>query len=295
MNIVTRREWGFDGWADPNDPPTTINEKTQRTEFFIHYNGPATGVTKGSARIMRDLHAFHKRRGWKGIAYGHVAFQDGTIWEGRGFTLRGSHCPDHNTSGYSAMGYIGEGETPSPAMLAAIRWLYDEARRRSGNALAKKGHRDGIATECPGDRLYAWVRAGMPAASGGPTGSGGSTSQPIPTPKPTPQEEDMPITDEEVAKVAKAAADAVWTRTVGKDTTGQERNAGFAQGATFRDGQRQSVQLAGLETVISKMLDLLSAQAAGFELPSKAEILAQVRASVDARFDTLTFDTEETP
>ena len=102
----------------------------------------------------------------------------------------------------------------------------------------------------------------------------------------------MPITDEEVAKVAKAAADAVWTRTVGKDTTGQERTTGFAQGATFRDGQRQSVQLAGLETVISKMLDLLSAQAAGFELPSKAEILAQVHSAAVEKFDTLTFEKE---
>ena len=103
----------------------------------------------------------------------------------------------------------------------------------------------------------------------------------------------MPITDEEVAKIADAAKRAVWGSTVGKDTTGQERTAGFAQGATFRDGQRQSVQIAGLETVLSKMVDLLQAQAAGFELPSKAEILAQVRAAADARFGQLTFDNTE--
>ncbi|NJQ04299.1 LysM peptidoglycan-binding domain-containing protein [Streptomyces lonarensis] len=30
-----------------------------------------------------------------------------------------------------------------------------------------RGHRDGIATECPGGELYAWVRAGMPRPGGG--------------------------------------------------------------------------------------------------------------------------------
>ena len=31
-----------------------------------------------------------------------------------------------------------------------------------GGTLAR-GHRDGITTSCPGDPLYAWVRAGMPS------------------------------------------------------------------------------------------------------------------------------------
>lgn len=65
--------------------------------------------------------------------------------------------------------------------------------------------------------------------------------------------------------------------------------------AAFDNSVKTLTQLAGLEAVIGKMLDLLQAQAAGFELPSKAEMLAQVRDAADARMALLNFDDEETP
>jgi peptidoglycan hydrolase-like protein with peptidoglycan-binding domain len=56
--------------------------------------------------------------------------------------------------------------TDAPAAAReSIRWLYDQAVARAGHSLRKMGHRDGKSTACPGDELYAWVRAGMPAAS----------------------------------------------------------------------------------------------------------------------------------
>ena len=58
--------------------------------------------------------------------------------------------------------HIGGDERPSAAALSATRNLYDEGCRRSGRTLAMRGHRDGIATTCPGEPLYAWVQAGMP-------------------------------------------------------------------------------------------------------------------------------------
>lgn len=70
----------------------------------------------------------------------------------------------------------------SPEALAAARALYDETCRKTGRTLAKRGHKDGIATACPGTHLYVWVKAGMPAEGYEPTdpadsvpGSGGST------------------------------------------------------------------------------------------------------------------------
>ncbi|MFD0052045.1 peptidoglycan-binding protein, partial [Actinomycetes bacterium NPDC127524] len=54
-------------------------------------------------------------------------------------------------------------QEPSAKALAAFRALYEEACERTGRTLSKKGHKDGFATACPGTKLYAWVRAGMPA------------------------------------------------------------------------------------------------------------------------------------
>ena len=177
--IITRAEWGFDGWRDPKNPPSRITE-ANRTAFFTHYQGGPTRYRTGNS-VPRSIHAMHKANGWKGIGYGHIVDNDGTIYEGRGFNLSGSHCPGWNTAGYSAQGHIGVGERPSAAMLASLRWLYDEACRRSGRSLSKRGHRDGVATSCPGDVLYAWVKAGMPSAGG----SGGMTA-PINTTPDTP-------------------------------------------------------------------------------------------------------------
>ena len=216
--IITRAQWGFDGWLDPKDPPNTVNEKTQRTEFFTHYNGPPTRYRTGTV-VPRIVHDIHKGNGWKGIGYGHVVDNAGTIYEGRGFNLQGSHCPNHNVSGYSAMGDIGEGETPSAAMLASIRWLYEEAQRRTGKALTKKGHRDGTATACPGDVLYRWVRNGMPA-----------------TTAPALEEDDMPLTTEDIQKIATE----VFTRPV-YDSDGNMLTVGQAIGLTLRNSTRAAV------------------------------------------------------
>jgi len=112
---------------------------------------------------MQDIDAGHRANGWAGIGYNFVVMLDGSAWEGRGWGLVGAHCPDHNTSGIGVQIHLGGAQQPTPAALATTRALYDEACRRSGRQLAKRGHRDGIATECPGTALYAWVRAGMPA------------------------------------------------------------------------------------------------------------------------------------
>jgi hypothetical protein len=225
VRIITRAEWGFDGWLDPKDPPTPVNEKTDRTEFFTHYQGGPTRYRNGFA-VPRSIHAMHKANGWKGIGYGHVVTADGSIYEGRGFNLRGSHCPDHNVQGYSAQIHIGGDEKPTDAQLTSQRWLYDEACRRSGRTLAKKGHRDGTATACPGSVLYAWVRVGMPA----------------PTTAPAPLEDD--VTPEDI----KAIADEVLKRPV-YEADGTERTVGWAIGVTLRNSARAATDATVARTL----------------------------------------------
>ena len=156
--IIPRAEWGFDGWA--TQPATVPTGK--RTGFFVHYEGGTSTRAATGPSVPRAIHAYHRKLGWAGIGYTWVVTQDGAIYEGRGWDYSGAHCPGYNTSAWSVQVHIGGDDKPTDAALHAARWLYDQACARAGRTLTRYGHRDGIATSCPGDRLYAWVKAGMP-------------------------------------------------------------------------------------------------------------------------------------
>lgn len=123
----------------------------------MHYS---EGPTDQSPRSIQDFH--QDGRGWVDIGYNFLVDVSGRIFEGRGWEVSGAHAPGHNVSGIGVC-MIGRDGDATPAAKAAIRWLYDEACRLAGRRLKMLGHRDVFATDCPGDELYAWVRAGMPA------------------------------------------------------------------------------------------------------------------------------------
>ncbi|MCX5266096.1 peptidoglycan-binding protein [Streptomyces sp. NBC_00199] len=171
VSIVSRATWGATPWAGT---PDTI-ALSQRTEFFVHYDG-AAHINRTGYAVMRAIEAEHLGNGWSGVGYNFVVDQAGTIFEGRGWTLQGAHCPGHNVTGIGVQIAIGGDQEPSAKALAAARALYDEACRRTGRTLAKRGHRDGYATLCPGSKLYKWVQAGMPAQGYEPTTPDGPSS-----------------------------------------------------------------------------------------------------------------------
>lgn len=167
VSIISRAKWGAKPW---NGSPDII-ALSKRTEFFVHYDG-GSHVTRTGYDVPRAIDRQHQGKGWAGIGYNWVVDQSGAIYEGRGWDRQGAHCPGHNVSGLAVQIAIGGDQEPTPAALATCRALYDEACRKTGRALAKKGHKDGIATQCPGGPLYAWVRAGMPADGYEPTPGG---------------------------------------------------------------------------------------------------------------------------
>ncbi|MEU4986565.1 peptidoglycan-binding protein [Streptomyces sp. NPDC021969] len=182
VKIISRDAWGAKPWDnDPKSDGPAYVPLTSRREFFVHYDG-AHHITATGVAIPRAIEAQHLAQGWAGIGYHFVVDQAGNIYEGRGWTRQGAHCPGYNRSGIGVQIAVGGDQQPSEAALAACRALYDEACRRTGRTLAKRGHRDGIATQCPGDILYAWVQAGMPAKgyappAGGTAPSGGTPAR----------------------------------------------------------------------------------------------------------------------
>ncbi|MCG8971865.1 peptidoglycan-binding protein [Streptomyces sp. CL12-4] len=158
IEIISRAAWGARAW---DGTPASV-PLSERSEFYVHYDGGAH-VTRTGYAVMRAIEAEHLGNGWSGVGYHFVVDQAGNIYEGRGWSLQGAHCPNHNRSGIGVQIAIGGDQEPSAAALAACRALYEEACRKTGRTLAKRGHRDGFATACPGAKLYAWVQAGMPA------------------------------------------------------------------------------------------------------------------------------------
>jgi peptidoglycan hydrolase-like protein with peptidoglycan-binding domain len=157
LTIHPRTSWTTAPWATVvYTVPAAV-----RTDFVVHYEG-GTPTRDTGAAAMRSIDAGHRANGWAGIGYNFVVMLDGSIWEGRGWSLVGAHCPDHNRSGIGVQIHLGGAQEPTTAALAAVCDLYVEACRRTGHALRKMGHRDGYATLCPGTLLESWVEAGMP-------------------------------------------------------------------------------------------------------------------------------------
>lgn len=180
VSIISRAKWGAKPWDNnPKSRGPASVALGSRTEFFVHYDG-GSHVTRTGYAIPRAIEAEHFGNGWAGVGYNFVVSQAGEVFEGRGWGRQGAHCPGHNVSGLGVQIAIGGDQKPSEAALAACRALYDEACRKTGRTLAKRGHRDGIATTCPGGILYEWVKDGMPADGYKPPAGGGGTAPSTP-------------------------------------------------------------------------------------------------------------------
>ncbi|GGM14388.1 peptidoglycan recognition protein family protein [Micromonospora yangpuensis] len=169
MKIISRSAWGA---RQPKGGIPTV-QWASRTGFVVHYSAASPSQTP---RIIQDFHM--DTRGWQDIGYNFLVDASGRIYEGRGWTAQGAHVGGHNTANLGVC-FIGRDEKDkidaSPEVRRAIRWLYDEACRRAGRKLTRRGHRDLAATTCPGDELYRWVHAGMPVDE---------PATPAPKPKP---------------------------------------------------------------------------------------------------------------
>jgi hypothetical protein len=182
MKLVTRAAWG----ARPSRYDLVYIASTLGVK--VHYEGTyvpkslAAAEAHGScAGRMRDIQASHlanTREDYSDIAYNAVVCPHGVVFEGRGQHRRtgANGTATLNAQDYAVCAMLGVSGLvqPTDAMLDgivdAIQWL------RTGGAAGSRvlGHRDGHPTACPGDALYAWVKAGTQRPDGtGPQGGPG--------------------------------------------------------------------------------------------------------------------------
>lgn len=115
--------------------------------IVLHHSGVSV------LQSVEIIHNYHKNTNkWAGIGYHFYVRKDGKIYKGRPLEYAGAHCPGANTN---SIGICAEGdyntETMSEAQKQAIKELIIYLKGKY-NIKWIKGHREVIATNCPGSK-----------------------------------------------------------------------------------------------------------------------------------------------
>jgi hypothetical protein len=169
MKLVTRAQLGWPASAAP------AQAKTDGVK--VHYEGTAVSedlltnhaLCIAEWKAIRKSHLANKTEKYSDVAYNYAACLHGYLLEGRGIGKRTGANGNQalNQAHYAIVALLGSSglTEPTDAMLHAIRDGI-ELLRKHGAGTEIKGHRDGYATTCPGDALYAWVQKGAPRPGG---------------------------------------------------------------------------------------------------------------------------------
>lgn len=108
---------------------------------------------EASKCTVQDIHSWHLSNGWSGIGYHYFIRKDGSVYRGRPDGAIGAHCQGSNTN---TLGICFEGnymkETMPTAQYNAGIDLIKYLRGKYGN-LPIYGHKELLATECPGSKF----------------------------------------------------------------------------------------------------------------------------------------------
>lgn len=160
VEFISRKELGW--------PVSAAPAKTRETRGCkIHYEGTKVpsmdhSKCKGHWTSIRNSHLANKAEGYSDVAYNLAVCQHGALLEGRGTGFRTGANGNQalNADHDSIVVLVGtEYKTVGAAVVAGLKEGISRLRA-AGAGKEIKGHRDGFATACPGDALYALVKSG---------------------------------------------------------------------------------------------------------------------------------------
>ncbi len=168
MKLVTRRSWAA-------KPPTANYTRLAATAGVkVHYTGGYVppGIVDDHnicIRLVQQVQAMHMAGGrgekYIDIGYSLVGCVHRRVFMGRGpHALPAANGPGLNSGHYAVLGLVGAtGFTvPNDGLLHAILDAVEYLRTYGNAGKEIKGHRNGYATDCPGEPLYGWVKKGAP-------------------------------------------------------------------------------------------------------------------------------------
>jgi N-acetyl-anhydromuramyl-L-alanine amidase AmpD len=131
-----------------------LMEREKTDMIVIHH----TGNPNDDDLSAEDIHQSHLANGWAGIGYHFVIRKDGTIEVGRPISSVGSHAygENYHTIGIHVCGNFENAE-PTSIQIEALAQLIAKLAT-DYNIIptfdSVVGHRDLMATACPGENLY---------------------------------------------------------------------------------------------------------------------------------------------
>lgn len=158
MKIYSRSEWGArapKGELLHQDPPG---------EAFVHYSDDTNAASlknfNAQAAKARQIQAYHlDAKGWNDIGYHYLVFQPyGFLRRARVFQGRyADQIPAaqiyHNAGTLAICVVAG----PGNKLKRNTRFQIEELLRKHKSVQTLGGHRDVVATSCPGDEIYSWL------------------------------------------------------------------------------------------------------------------------------------------
>jgi hypothetical protein len=184
--IIPRSAWGGDG-VRPRAAPGYGDVQVA----FVHHTVSANDyAAEDSAGIVLSMAKYHRDvNGWNDLGYNFVVDKYGQIFEGRaggidqaviGAQAQGYNSHSTGIANIGTFTAVGQTDAALDALSRLIAWKLplhgspvvgqvtltsaggEDNRYRSGTPVVFQrisGHRDGDATECPGDALYAQLPA----------------------------------------------------------------------------------------------------------------------------------------
>ena len=133
---------------------SALENRTKTDMVVIHH----TGNPADDNLSAKEINTAHQAQGWTCIGYHYVVRKDGTIEVGRPHWTIGAHAYGENshTIGSHVCGNFEIGE-PTQAQIESLAMLLANICTDYGlpiNAEYVVGHRDLMATACPGNNLY---------------------------------------------------------------------------------------------------------------------------------------------
>lgn len=156
--IVRRSEWR----AVAARSTTTLPLRPAPFAVIHHTATGACSTPAACSTAVLNIQRFHMQtNGWADIGYNFLVGGDGQVYEGRGWGRQGAHAPGYNNQamGIAFIGLFTQQLPTAAALQAAQQLILCGVQLGEVRAVHQViGHRQGSATECPGQRLFDEVR-----------------------------------------------------------------------------------------------------------------------------------------
>lgn len=161
-------------WREGLPAPSYTRGFTEVRHMVVHHSAGSNTDTDYT-RVVRNIYIFHTQsNGWSDMGYNYLIAQDGTIFDGRDpldgpqDEVVGAHfCGRNaNTMGVCLLGTYSQLAPPVPALRSLIQLFTWKAAKDNLDPTAFlahpanpslgviAGHRNGCATECPGQQTF---------------------------------------------------------------------------------------------------------------------------------------------